>query len=298
MLTKEQRKYLWDYTQIFEPNKAANQIPPPEYYHEYAKVTKISTRTIPTAAGETKLDLVEQEDRPANSAVMVYFYGGGFGNPHGDRHTWYCRRLAAEMNIMIVDCYYALNGQAGFPIPENECYDVCKWVSDNAAELGVDPEKIIVSGGSSGASLSMSVAMLNCERKGFNIAQLVLIYPGARQDLDRGTTLLRIHTMLHCETPEESRDPIVSPLLAPADRFIGFPETLFICADEDFLLPEEKELIDKFIGMNIPINFRIHKGIHGFIVRWGGEYDEAIIDMEAQINARLAVIDAMKNRNI
>ena len=102
--------------------------------------------------------------------------------------------------------------------------------------------------------------------------------------------------MLHCETPEQEKHPLASPLYATPDLLEDFPDTLFVCAEEDFLLPEEKELMSLYIKHNIPVNFRIHKGIHGFIVRWLSEYDEAIIDMEAQINARLAVIDAMKNR--
>ena len=102
--------------------------------------------------------------------------------------------------------------------------------------------------------------------------------------------------MLHCESPEDENHPLATPIHAPDEAFQGYPEVVYVTDTKDFLLEEEKELIQRFISLNIPVNFRIHEGIHGYLVRWLEEYDEAIIDMEAQMMARMSVIDIMRNR--
>lgn len=40
-----------------------------------------------------------------------------------------------------------------FPYAINDCYDILLWCKGNASTLGIDPNYIIVSGGSSGANI-------------------------------------------------------------------------------------------------------------------------------------------------
>lgn len=41
-----------------------------------------------------------------------------------------------------------------YPYAVNDCFDVLKWCKSNAEELGINPEKIIVGGGSSGGNIA------------------------------------------------------------------------------------------------------------------------------------------------
>jgi acetyl esterase/lipase len=40
-----------------------------------------------------------------------------------------------------------------FPYAINDCFDVLTWCKSNATEIGINPEKIIVAGGSAGGNI-------------------------------------------------------------------------------------------------------------------------------------------------
>jgi acetyl esterase/lipase len=59
---------------------------------------------------------------------------------------------------------YRLAPETPFPGPLDDCYLGLKWVFDHHDELGVDPERIGVSGTSAGAGLAAGLALLARER--------------------------------------------------------------------------------------------------------------------------------------
>src|SRR5699024_2157089 len=61
--------------------------------------------------------------------------------------------------------------------PVEDCYAGLVWMADNAADLGVDPQRIIVMGGSAGGGLSAGVALLARDRGGPHLAGQLLLCP-------------------------------------------------------------------------------------------------------------------------
>ena len=63
------------------------------------------------------------------------------------------------------------------PIPVEDCYAALRWLADNAADLGIGPDRITVMGDSAGGGLAAGVTLMARDRGGPAIAQQILIYP-------------------------------------------------------------------------------------------------------------------------
>jgi len=100
--------------------------------------------------------------RPA----LVFFHGGAWVlGDRGDVDPLIFE--AAEMaGFHVVSVGYRLATEAAWPAQIHDANAAVRWIKQNSAELGVDPDKLIVVGGSAGAHLGAAVAVAS------NIAEL------------------------------------------------------------------------------------------------------------------------------
>jgi acetyl esterase len=64
-----------------------------------------------------------------------------------------------------------------YPVPLDDCVAVARWVRDSAADLGVDPQRIHVGGGSAGGNLAAAAALRLRDHDGWQPASLLAVYP-------------------------------------------------------------------------------------------------------------------------
>ena len=126
-------------------------------------------RTVPGRPGEP--DVAVRVYTPATEAdglrgALVYIHGGGFMFGSIDMMDDACQTYAAEADAVIVSVEYRLAPEDPFPAGLEDCYAALVWTADNAAELGVDPARIGVGGGSAGGGLSAATALLARDRGG------------------------------------------------------------------------------------------------------------------------------------
>lgn len=109
--------------------------------------------------------------------LLYWMHGGGTisGLPEQEDSTLY--KLALELDSVIISVNYRLAPENPYPKPLNDCYEGLVYVSDNAAEFGIDTDKIVVGGGSAGGLLSTSVSLRARNEKGPKICLQVLAYP-------------------------------------------------------------------------------------------------------------------------
>ena len=81
--------------------------------------------------------------------------------------------------------------------------DCVKWVFDSAAELDIDPGKLITVGHSAGGNLALGVSLLAQEKKEFSIALQVLDYPPVDLCTDPADKPDAFHTAV---LPERARE--------------------------------------------------------------------------------------------
>lgn len=92
------------------------------------------------------------ELRPA----MLYIYGGGWRSGTPSHFYRQAARLAAH-GVVGVCTWYRLSGEAPFPAAVQDCKCAVRWMRAAADELGIDPERIGVAGGSAGGHLAAMV---------------------------------------------------------------------------------------------------------------------------------------------
>ena len=114
-----------------------------------------------------------QED----ASGYLHIHGGGylFGSPEGS--DLMNLHLASILNIVILSVDYRLAPENPIPAPLDDCYAALGWLHENAAELGVDPERIGVGGESAGGGLAAALAIKARDEGEYGLCWQQLTYP-------------------------------------------------------------------------------------------------------------------------
>lgn len=105
-----------------------------------------------------RLDTYCVKGQKGKLPVLFYIHGGGF--VAGDKH--YRRALArwsANMGYFVVNVNYGLCPEYRCPTPHRQLVAALNWVGANAEKLGLDLDRMVVSGDSAGGYYA---AMLAC----------------------------------------------------------------------------------------------------------------------------------------
>lgn len=142
------------------------------YHLEHSKKSiKVSSRKV------ENVRVLIYEPSTATSACMLFFHGGGFVFNAASHHFSLVRKFVVELGMKCVFVDYRLAPKYKFPCAVEDCFEVYKWVVDNASALVIDAKKIVVCGDSAGGNLA-AVTCLKARDEGLQmpVAQM-LLYP-------------------------------------------------------------------------------------------------------------------------
>lgn len=109
--------------------------------------------------------------------ILVNFHGGGMIVGH---RTWEHARVAdlvARHGVIGVNVEYRLAPEDPYPAGVEDNYAATSWVAEHAAQLGGDPDRLIVMGGSAGGGFAATVSLMARDRGGPAIAGQLLLCP-------------------------------------------------------------------------------------------------------------------------
>ncbi len=87
--------------------------------------------------------------------VVLFIHGGGWSG--GDRKGFVgsAIEMARSGRYVAVAVGYRLSGEAKWPAQIHDCKAAIRWIRSHAQELGIDPDRIGVTGGSAGGHLAL-----------------------------------------------------------------------------------------------------------------------------------------------
>jgi acetyl esterase/lipase len=115
-------------------------------------------RDIPYAAGARHSLDVCRPKTAAAAPVVVFFYGGGWRSGRKETYRYVARALARRGYVSVVPDY-RVYPEVKYPDFLDDGARAVRWVKDNAARFGGDPEKIFVMGHSAGAHIAAMLSV-------------------------------------------------------------------------------------------------------------------------------------------
>ncbi|MFF2811385.1 alpha/beta hydrolase [Streptomyces sp. NPDC058000] len=142
--------------------------------------TRVTIRhlSLPGPDGNT-LDV--QVLRPAGAEGVLpgvlYLHGGGFVYGELDGPSPMARDACVATGAVVVNVHYRLAPEHRYPAGVEDCYTTLEWMAANAGELGLDADRIAVTGASAGGNLSAAVCLMARDRQGPRIVWQGLLIP-------------------------------------------------------------------------------------------------------------------------
>lgn len=120
--------------------------------------------------------------RPVSAAsscrpALLHIHGGGYVIGSAQMSSAACADMAKAMDAVVVSVDYRLAPETPHPGPIDDCYAALRWLHEQAANLGVDPTRIAITGESAGGGLAAALALLARDRGEYAICHQHLIYP-------------------------------------------------------------------------------------------------------------------------
>ena len=205
-----------------------------------------------------------------NLGLLVFYHGGGWVIGGLDSHDSVCRSLANRMGHAVLSVDYRLAPEHRFPAAVEDAMCSLRWAYENAAELGINPDRIAVGGDSAGGNLAAIV----CQQRPVPIVFQMLIYPATDMTAsfpshieNAGGPVLTKQAMEwftnhYMPADADRKDPLASPHFAPDSMLKGAPPALIITAELDPLRDEGEEYGRRLIA----------NGVTASVVRYNGMF--------------------------
>lgn len=205
-----------------------------------------------------------------NLGLLVFYHGGGWVIGGLDSHDSVCRSLANRMGHAVLSVDYRLAPEHRYPAAVEDAMCSLRWAYENAAELGINPDRIAVGGDSAGGNLAAIVS----QQRPVPIVFQMLIYPATDMTASfpshienaAGPVLtkqaMEWFTNHYMPADADKKDPLASPHFAPDSLLKGAPPALIITAELDPLRDEGEEYGRRLIA----------NGVTASVVRYNGMF--------------------------
>ncbi|MER7837428.1 alpha/beta hydrolase fold domain-containing protein [Streptomyces sp. NPDC096040] len=240
---------------------------------------RVEERQVPGPEGApdiTLLILSPVEDRGPKGGI-VHIHGGGM--IMGDRraHVSHLLPHVIDGSAVVVSVEYRLAPEHPDPAPVEDCYAGLVWTVKNAAEFGIDPERLLITGISAGGGLAAGTALLARDRAFPRLSHQVLICPmlddrfetHSSRMVDRGGVWDR-HSNLYGWTSllgERRGGPDVSQYAAPAraEDLSRLPRTYIDTGSAEGFRDEILIYAGRLSEAGVSVDFHMWAGgFHGF----------------------------------
>lgn len=203
-----------------------------------------------------------------NRPAVLFIHGGGFKS--GDKAEYRSASVCADLaraGYVAVSCNYVLSTKEKPAVwPQNiaDCREAVRWMRQNARDLGIDPQRIAVAGGSAGGYLALMVGLTDEKPElGGNPNAPVSSKVSAVIDM-YGVTSCSKHGQETLVNPGPDADKIFSPMSYVTPKSVPIL-ILHGTADKTVDIKESKNLEEVLVKNKVDYNFvEIEEAEHTF----------------------------------
>ncbi len=246
------------------------------------KIKDVINETHQVSSNHTKGHMIRTRAfRPEGTAseklpAMIYFHGGGYMMGIPEMANVFYEDVLKRRKIAIFSPDYRLSPNAPFPAGFNDCYDVLLWMRDNADELQIDSNNIIIAGHSAGGGMAAAITLKVRDTKIIKPAFQMPIYPMIDHRMITESSKMLGSTMwdakinarawgLYLRNVGGKIPAYASPALN--EDYTDFPPTISFVGDLEPFHDENVAYIEALKNASVPVKFKIFKGgYHGFEV--------------------------------
>ena len=211
-------------------------------------------KTIETDGFKIVINITRPKGVKEKLPVFIFLHGGGWVLGDYPTHRRLVRDIVVESGFVSVFVNYTRSPEAKFPQALDEIYAVTKWVAENGDQINVDGKKLAVIGNSVGGNMTIATSIRAKQNNGPEIKCQILMWPysNAATDADSyieygeqrflTTPLMKWMRDNYIRTPEDYKNPFISPVIAEKDQLGGLPPTLIEVAENDILRDDGETL--------------------------------------------------------
>ena len=246
--------------------------PPLEHDQGTERIIEIP-RTGP-AGGTIEARLILPAQPASTLPLLTWFHGGGWVLGSAEQATKICRTLMHHSKAAILNVDYRLAPEHPYPAAVEDCFDAVRWITEHAASLGIDPQRIGVGGSSAGANLAAACTLAARDGALPKLHMQCLLYPVLDADFETpsyhayatGLVLERDAMMWfwdqYCPDLDQRSEWKAAP--ARAERLTGLCPTHLVIAEHDVLCSENEHFAQRLMQEGVPLTTQwLHGAIHG-----------------------------------
>ncbi|KAL5338156.1 alpha/beta hydrolase fold-domain-containing protein [Aspergillus crustosus] len=229
-----------------------------------------------------EIELRIYKNREIEESAILFFVAHGGGWVLGDHDTEEAmnRLVAKRTSSVVVSVNYRLAPEYPFPYAINDSWDALQWCRNNAHSLGVDANRVIVGGSSSGGNIAAALALkdrddgigavfgqvLNipdiCHPAHFPTDKYEYYSPEQNKDAPILTTKAA-HWLWDLYCPDDGANPYASPLLAESHEELS--PALVQVAGRDPIRDDGLAYSEALKAAGVPVKTKVYPGLpHAF----------------------------------
>lgn len=203
--------------------------------------------------------------------ATLYYHGGGMVIANLNTYDSSCRALCNAAECVVISVGYRQAPEHPFPAAAEDAFAAYRWVLHNSADLGVDPQRVAVTGESAGGNLAAGVCLRARDEGSPQPVHQVLVYPMLdakfvspsyvehAQAKPLNKAMMEYFWGHYLRREADANDPLACPLRA--ESVTGLAPATVILAEIDPLRCDGKDYADRLRASGVDVDVQTFDGV-------------------------------------